>query len=221
MAWECLPDALEWADVVVTATGAPHSVVQAVTVRAVLPRRAGRPLWLVDIAVPRDVDRAVGRLPRVFRYDVDDLRSVLDAGLIERQAAVPAVEVIVEEEVERFMGWLAGQQMAPLIAGLRRKAEAVASAEVEQALRRLEAPGRRDHEVVLRLAHRIVNKLLHQPTQLLKAHAGNGDYLYARAVRELFALDDPPAGRNVASRPTDEGTAAAAEPGAAGGGAER
>ncbi|HVG95596.1 MAG TPA: glutamyl-tRNA reductase [Chloroflexota bacterium] len=188
-AWEALPEALAWADVVISATGAPQAVIGVGDVAPGLARRGARPLWIVDVAVPRDVEVAVGDLPGLHRFDVDDLRSVLDAGLAERRAAAPAAEEIVREEVAHFLRWAESRQVVPVIADLRRRAKQLADAEVVQALNQLESLDQRGQRVVTRLAHRIVNKLLHDPTEGLKLQASRGDTaLYAQAVRELFAL---------------------------------
>jgi glutamyl-tRNA reductase len=175
---------------VITATGAPYPIIHAQDVAGVLPQRHSRPLVFVDTAIPRDVEKSVGDLSAVYRYDIDDLHAVLDANHAQRAAAVPEVEAIIAEEMARFVAWLHHRQVVPIIADLRGKALAVADDEVQQALRQLEGLPERDQQVITRLAHRIVNKLLHTPTMCLKAHTtdgNNGDY--ARVVRDLFALD--------------------------------
>lgn len=188
--WDQLPDALAWADVVVAATGAAQPVIDAEIVRAVQPRRDGRPLLFVDLAVPRNIDKSVDELPETHRYDVDDLRAVLDANLAQRQANIPAVEAIVHEEVERFQHWLQSRQVVPVITDLRSKALALANHEAQQTLRQLKQLDHRGCELVTGLAHRIINKLLHEPTVRLKVHASNDSgSSYVLAIRELFALD--------------------------------
>jgi glutamyl-tRNA reductase len=189
--WYHLSEALAWADVVLSATGAPHTVIYAADVNQILAQRGGRPLVFIDIAVPRDVEESVGELPAVMRFDIDDLEVTLDANLAQRQAAIPQVQAIVGAEVADFMEWLQYRQVARVITDLRQQAEALAESEVEQALQRL--PGLSEHEqkVVTRLAHRIVSKLLHGPTVRLKSQAVNGNgYSYAHAVRELFMLGE-------------------------------
>ncbi len=190
MPWTDLVCALGWADVVFTATGAPEPVIRLEDVGAALPLRGGRPLWFVDVALPRDVEDAVVRLPGVRRVDIDDLQSVVDAHLAERQAAVPRAEALVGEEVDSFVAWLNGREVGPIIAGLRFRAEALAASELAQALQRLDDLDPHTQRVVTLLAHRIVGKLLHEPITRLKTQAarGNGS-AYAEAVRELFALD--------------------------------
>jgi glutamyl-tRNA reductase len=190
MPWADLVHGLGWADVVFTATGAVEPVIRMEDVGAALPLRQGRPLWFVDLALPRDVDEAVVQLPGVQRVDIDDLQSFVDAHLAERQAAAPRAEAIVGEEVDRFVTWLNGRDVGPIIAGLRFRAEALAESELAQALKRLDDLDPHSQRVVTLLAHRIVGRLLHEPITRLKTQAarGNGS-AYAEAVRELFALD--------------------------------
>jgi glutamyl-tRNA reductase len=189
--WVYLPEGLSEADVVISATGAPHSVIHVSNVVHVLPEREGRPLLLIDIAVPRDVDQEVGELPGVDLHDIDDLQAVLDDNLAQRQAAIPQVEAIVNEEVTAFEDWLRCQEVVPTIVELRQKAEEMAQAEVERTLRRLDGLSDDEQAAINQLASRIVNKLLHEPTTRLKAQATNGNRLvYSHTVRDLFGLDE-------------------------------
>jgi glutamyl-tRNA reductase len=190
--WRQLGDALAEADVVITATGAPHPVIYPGDVLPALSEREGRPLVIIDIAVPRDVDGTVGALPGVILFDIDHLESTLDANLAMRQAAVPDVQAIVEEELAEALGWLHGRQVVPVIDSLHRRSRSLADTEVEETLRRLDRLDEREREAVARMAHRIVSKLLHEPTVRLKecAASGNG-HGYAHAIKELFDLPDP------------------------------
>ncbi len=190
MGWHYLGEALVWADAVITATGAPHTVIHAGEVLTTLQQRAGRPLLLVDIAVPRDVETAVGDLPNVQRFDIDDLQSIVDTNTAQREAAIPQVERIIEQEMWVFTEWHNSREVTPVIRDLRRWAAQVAEAEVQQALNKLPEGDDRLAQIVNRLAHRIVNKLLHEPTVRLRGQAveGNG-HGYAHAVSELFGLE--------------------------------
>lgn len=188
--WKNLRRLLEWADAVISATGAPHLVITAGDLAAALTGRSGRPLLLIDLALPRDVDQAANELPGVRCYDLDGLNASLDENRARRSGCVPAVEAIVEEENETFHRWLRARAAAPTVAQLHERARCVAEQEVARTLRRL---GPEDehlaHEIEL-LTHRIVRKLLHEPTVRLKAQAEDGDgVLYREAVEELFALD--------------------------------
>jgi glutamyl-tRNA reductase len=147
-------------------------------------------MLLVDVAVPRDVDEAVGDLRGVVLYDIDDLQLVVDGHRAQRLAAVTDVEQIIAEELDTFVKWMHSRQVVPVIVDLRQKAEAIAEAEVEQALRRMPELGERDQAIIMQMAHRIVNKLLHEPTTVLKSHAAEETGLdYAQTLRELFALE--------------------------------
>ncbi|MBK8050085.1 MAG: glutamyl-tRNA reductase [Anaerolineales bacterium] len=210
--WPSLVPALVRADVVVSATSAPHPVLCYGDVAAAVAQRAGRPLLLLDIAMPRDIENTVDTLIGVQRLDLDHLRDAVDANLAKRAAAVPVVESIIEEEVDAFSDWRSGRQVAPTLVQLRRKAELVAGAEVERTLRRLTnganhgelnagerhdtADERIEHELA-QMAHRIVNKLLHEPTVRLKAQAASGNGVtYANVVQDLFALEPMTPSRN-------------------------
>ena len=132
-------------------------------------------------------------MPGVTRYDIDHLRDTVDANRALRLAAVPHVERIVAEEVERFLEWMSGRQVIPTIVNLRREAERVANIELTRTMRRLDGVDARVEHEVAHLAHRIVAKLLHQPTVRLKALAANDDGVaYAAMLQELFALTPAP-----------------------------
>jgi len=184
-----LREALAWADVVVTATGAPETVIVHADVAAALAERPERPLVLVDLAVPRDVDPTVGRLPGARVFDVDDLRAGLDAAAAARAREVPRVEAVVADEAARFSRRRRELDVEPFVTDLRRRADAIRERELERTLRHL---GDVDPETARHLRHlseSLVNKLLHEPTARLREKAGEGeaDELLP-AFRELFGL---------------------------------
>lgn len=188
--WCFLSAALAEADVIISATDAPHTVIYADEVAQVMPRRAGKPLVIVDIAVPRDVEPETGDLPGVQRYDIDHLRGAVDSNRVQRKAAIPDVEAIIHQEVADVFCWLHGRQVVPVLVELRQKAETVARSELNLMLRRLDTPDPRMEQMMTLMVHRIVNKLLHEPTVRLKSEAVSGNGVaYADALRELFALD--------------------------------
>ena len=184
--------ALAWADVVVSATASEQPVVRAGIVRSALSGREDRPLVLVDLAVPADVERSVADVPGARLFDVDDLRAGLDDALASRLREVPSVEALVEEEVAAFGRRYRELEVEPLVAELRRRAEDVRALELERALRDL---GEVDPETVERIEHlsrSLVKKLLHEPTVRLRERAGAGEAdEVAAAVRELFGLVSP------------------------------
>jgi glutamyl-tRNA reductase len=192
--WEQLDELLAQVDLVMSATGAPHVVIRRADAERAMVRRNGRMLAFFDVALPRDVEEEVCALSGVTCYDVDDLQDAVDENIAQRTAQTPHVEAIIAEEAVEFQEWLREREVVPVIVDMRQNAHSTARAEVAEAMRRVRnlAPESADavEEVVERLAHRLVNKLLHEPTVRLKEHASTGDgYAYAHAVRELFALE--------------------------------
>jgi glutamyl-tRNA reductase len=172
-----------------TSTGAPGLLVEADDLRAVLPGRGQRPLLVVDIAVPRDVDPAVGDLPGVTLLNMDHLKAFVDAGMAERRKEIGAVNQIVADEVGRFLELTAQREAAPLVAALRERAETLRQAELDRYRMRLADLDERERAAVEAVTRGVLAKLLHEPTVQLKAAAGSarGDQL-AEAVRILFDL---------------------------------
>jgi glutamyl-tRNA reductase len=190
LTWYQLEEALVWADAVVCATGAPHLVIYRHDIEAALQRRENRPLVIIDIAVPRDVEDTVRELPGVQVYDIDDLQSVVDSNVERRKAAIPQVEAIIQHEMARFAEWYHSRQVTPVIKTLREWAQSIADDELAQTLNRLSDADEHTRQIVSRMAHRLVNRLLHEPTSRLRIQASEGNgYGYAHAVRELFALN--------------------------------
>jgi glutamyl-tRNA reductase len=184
-----LEQRLSEADVVVCATNAPHAVVHAEQVQRAIAARNGRPLVLIDLAVPRDVEPAVGDLPGVVLHDIDALERVVSRNRAARANEAEQVEAIVAAEAERFRRWLAALDVVPAITGLRDRAEAIRAAELARYEGRWEALGPRDRELVERLTRSIVRKLLHEPTVRLKDGAiDNEGRDLAAAVHALFDL---------------------------------
>jgi glutamyl-tRNA reductase len=178
-------------DVVVSSTGSPGWVLGRDDVEAALGARKGRPLFLIDLAVPRDLDPAIHELDACYLYDIDDLESVVAAGLAGRRREAARAEAIVAEEAEGFREWQASREVVPAIASLRAWAEEVRSGELARARGRL-GLSESQEEAVESITAQIVNKLLHPPTVRLKeAAAGADGGSYAQAVRHLFDLGDP------------------------------
>jgi glutamyl-tRNA reductase len=190
LTFEQLGQAMIGADIVITSTGAPHTLVTVDLVRAVMQQRPDRPLVLIDIAVPRDVDPDVRSIPHVHCYDIDDLQSHLTDTVAERVREVPHVEAIVAEEVNVFVKWMQSLEIKPVITDLRARADAIRRVELEKTLRHLPNLDESERRSVECLSESLVNKLLHDLTLRLKAEAGNGHAAdYAAAVRYLFALE--------------------------------
>lgn len=190
MTFDRQAEALARADIVVTATNAPHLLITPEKITGAMAQRPGRPMLVIDIAVPRDTDPAVADIPGVRLFDIDDLRHVVNDNLAVREREIPRVEAIADEEAAAFMSWFEALGVVPTIADLRQRAEVIKRQELDKALRRLGDLSERERQVVSALAHGLVNKLLHEPTVRLKQHAAQGDgYVYTGVVRELFGLE--------------------------------
>jgi len=184
-----LNESLAEVDLLLTSTGASSIMLEHGDLARVMAARHGRPLLIVDVAVPRDVDPTAADLPGVTLLDMDDLRTFADAGLAERQGEVAAVRRMLVEEVERFVSVSTAREVAPLVAGMHERGEAVRSAELERYRSRLGELDARQIEALEALTKGIVAKLLHDPTIGLKDAAGTprGERL-AEAMRDLFDL---------------------------------
>lgn len=187
-----LENVLSWADVVVTATSSETPVVGAELVQSAVSLRSERPLVLVDLAVPADVERDAGAVAGVRLFDVDDLRAGLDDAMASRLREVPGVEAIVEEEVESFRRRYHELEVEPLVSALRRQAEEIREQELERALRDLGEVDAATAQRIEHLSRSLVKKLLHEPTVRLRERAGTGDVNeVADAIRDLFGLAAP------------------------------
>jgi glutamyl-tRNA reductase len=163
-------------------------VIRREDVEAAQAARRGRPLFLIDIAVPRDVSEDAAKVPGVFLYDLDDVKKVAEANLRERRKEASAAEAIVEEEIREFLEWRRSLDVVPLLVELRRRADEIRKAEIEKARRRL-GPLTPEQESALEAAtSAIVNKLLHGPTVQLKQMAGDGQPERVGFIRKLFGL---------------------------------
>ncbi len=189
-ALESLPELLAAADVVIASTGAPHTILSRKQVEIALAERPDRPLVLMDIALPRDIEPGVENLPSVQRFDLDSLAADLETSLALREAEIPAVEAILQEEAAAFADYLVTLDVVPIIVAMRRQADAIRAAELEKALRRLPGLAPEDLEQLEILTRSIVQKILHQPTIQLRSVAGRSDAAdYTGAARRLFGLD--------------------------------
>jgi glutamyl-tRNA reductase len=191
--WEDFAGALPEVDIVICSTAAPHPVLTVDRLRSALPHGPRRPLCIIDIAIPRDVEAAVGNQPNVFLYNIDDLQGIVDANLGRRRAELPAAEAIVSGGVEDYWAWYSSLAVVPTIRALRDRGEAVRQAELERALRQLSHLSPEDQLAIDALTRSLVNKVLHAPTARLRQAAGNGRGTgVLDTVRYLFELDAGP-----------------------------
>jgi glutamyl-tRNA reductase len=185
---EALRVELARADVVISGTGAPGIVIRREDVEAAQAARRGRPLFLIDIAVPRDVAQDAGKVSGVFLYDLDDIKTVAEANLRERKREASAAEAILEQEIGEFLEWRRSLEVVPLLVELRKRADEIRRTEIEKARRRL-GPLTPEQESALEAAtSAIVNKLLHGPIVQLKQMAGDGRPEHVGFIRKLFGL---------------------------------
>jgi glutamyl-tRNA reductase len=195
--YERLTIELAEADVVIASTASPKFILTPELMKGVVRTRRHRPLFIIDIAVPRDVDPRVGNMDNVFVYDVDDLQQVAEENLAVRAREAGQAERIIEEEVESFLSWRRSLELAPTIVALRKRFGQVADDELKRALGRIDSLGESDRAVLEAMSRSLVNKLLHQPMTQLKAGAGAPDGAQLiDAVRRLFALSEDEPGAN-------------------------
>jgi glutamyl-tRNA reductase len=177
--------------VLLASTAARGTVVKRAHVAPAMALRGDRPLCILDIALPRDVESDVGTLDNVFLYDLDDLQAVVAGSLERRQAELPAAERLIAREVEIYWEWAAGLSAVPVLRRFREQVDAMREREVEQAMRRLAHLSDGDRAAVEQLSRALTNKFLHEPSKRLRAAAANGRGLaIVDALRYLFALDD-------------------------------
>ena len=176
-------------DIVIASTAAPEPIIRAADVQHALHARRARPLFFIDIAVPRNVEAGVNDLDNAFCYDVDDLRSVVDSNVRERQREAQRAEALVAREVERFAARLQDLAVVPTIVSLRDKLESVRRAELDKALARLGDADEETRRVMEALSQAIVNKVLHAPMVKLRdsSRAGHG-HRWIELISELFGL---------------------------------
>ena len=182
---------LHRADIIVSSTGAPDIVLQTADVQSALKQRKNRPMFFIDIAVPRDIDPAVNGLANVYLYDIDDLQHVVEENRKAREREAVLAETIITREVEDVLKWFDEQQVVPAVIRLRRKAEAIRHQELEKLFSKLGPLSNGDRQAIEAMSSSIINKLLHTPIVRLKQESqakGGGRYL--QALRDLFSLDE-------------------------------
>jgi glutamyl-tRNA reductase len=171
VAWDDLPHCLAKADIVISSTSAPHYILQRQHIEEAILHRGDRPLYLIDLAVPRDIDPSTADLPGVHLHNLDDLHAVVRTTMEDRRAILPEIEAMIEQETARFSQWMRERSAAPTIKELQDQAGEIARKELEWAMHKLPDLGQRERQIVEAMTSRIVGKLLHGPIQWLKAQA--------------------------------------------------
>jgi glutamyl-tRNA reductase len=191
--WEERDARLAEADIVVTATSSPEPVVTASAVRSALAARRGRPMFFLDLSVPRNVEEEVARLDNAFVYGVDDLTPIAERNRRERESEVPRAEEILREEVSDFLAWYGSLAVVPTLTALRQRFETLREREFDAALERLPGLAPADRESVRRLAASLVKTLLRRPTAALKDEEDPARRIErAESIRHVFGLDEEP-----------------------------
>jgi glutamyl-tRNA reductase len=190
MSFDELPDALERADVLVAGTASPHLLIEAPELTEVMRVRGGRPLLLIDLAVPRDIDPECAEIDDVSLFDIDDLEAVVTRNRRVRQAEARRAEGIVEEEIQNFAAWLGALEIRPTLAALRAKGHEIAAQVLHENDGKWESASDRDLERVEALTRALVNRLLHHPTVRMKELNDERVHQRMALVRDLFGLSE-------------------------------
>jgi len=196
--WEELDTVLGASDIVISATGAPQPILTKAHLEQIMRPRRNRPLFIIDIALPRDVEGAAGEIEQVFLYNIDDLQATVRENLARRAGEVTRAESIVEEEVAKFAAWLRSRGAIPTLVALRQRFESIRRSELERLDFKLSTLSPEARARVDEITHLIVEKLLLTPTEQLKSADVESVAAYAEAITRLFALaDEEPAASNV------------------------
>ena len=178
-------------DIVITATGSSDFIIKTSHAKESLKLRNNEPVFMIDIAVPRDIDPRVQELTDIYLYDIDDLKGVLDDNIKTRKESAVKADEIVREVESAFEAWISGLKAVPAIIDLKNRFETIKDLEVQRALSKLEGFTEKDRDVIEAMAARIVGKLLHSPLTKLKEEASTSmGALYVDSVKKLFELDN-------------------------------
>lgn len=189
--FEEISSCLSRVDIIISSTGSPVYVIVPEHVRQAMRSRRNRPLFFIDIAVPRDIDPAINRLNNTYVYDIDDLKGVIDENIQDRSREAIKGERIVDEAVIRFRQWLDSLSVVPTIVALRGKFEKIVASEIGKILQTSDAPAEKNLQAIQSTTHAIINKILHEPTMLLKKDSiHRNTSIYLDVVRQLFKLDE-------------------------------
>jgi glutamyl-tRNA reductase len=186
IAWDTFFDHLALQDIVISSVQIDQYVARRELIEQLMSQRNHRPLFLIDLGLPRNIDSQAQEVYNVFLYNLDDLQSIAEENRRERQKDIPKAERIVGEEVQKFMQWQQSLLVVPTVKSLRRKAEQIRQSELEAHLRKLNHLSEHERGVITALTHAIVNKILHEPTVRLKQSA---DAKYLESIRYLFDLE--------------------------------
>jgi glutamyl-tRNA reductase len=180
---------LKTSDIIICSTGAPDYVLSKSQMHKVMKERKNKPVFIIDISVPRNVDPEINTLDNVYLYDIDDLQGVVDSNIHERQKEARKAEEIIEEEIETFTRWLSSLDSVPTVIALRKKAEEIKAEEIEKLINRLPDMKIKEKQAVEQTINSIINKLIHAPTVALKDSSEDKDILIA-TIKRLYGLEE-------------------------------
>jgi glutamyl-tRNA reductase len=186
--YEAFTDAMHQADIVISTSGAPQYIIHAKQLPPVMRARRNRPILLIDIAVPRDIHPDVENVENVYLYNIDDLEKVVNENLAFREKELEYCSAIIEEETDKFIAWLGTLEVDQIVVEFREALHGIRRAELDRLFHKLPNLNGKEKEEVEYLTERIVNKILNEPTQVLKAEAAHGSGKYAEALKHLFGL---------------------------------
>ena len=179
------------ADIVITSTSAPNFIIKKEMVEQAIQDRKNKPIFFIDIAVPRDIEPDINSLENVYLYDIDDLQIVVSANMKEREKEAENAMNFINQEVTKFNNWIGSLDAVPTIVEIRNKAENIRNEELEKALKKIDNLSEPDKETLRLMSSSMVNKILHKPTIKLKEKTQSEDgHVYLKAIRHLFHLDD-------------------------------
>ena len=189
--FEEILDTLGQVDIIISSTGSADFIIRRKQVKAVMKKRRNSPLFFIDIAVPRDIDPEINRLNNSYVYDIDDLKGVIEENLEDRRKEAAKAERIIDEAVIRFREWYENLDVIPTIVALRSKMETIADSELEKTLQALRHLPENDRDAMARMVQAMLNKIMHNPTQLLKSDSPHiNKSVYLDFTRRLFKLDE-------------------------------
>lgn len=188
--FEAFPDAMARADIFISSTGSPEPIVKREDMAKTMRMRRDRPLFAIDIAVPRDVESSVGELDNIFLYDIDDLESLVEQSVAEREREIEKVREIVADETHKFSTWMRSLEAVPLIKLLRQRLDGLRDAEWERHSGKLSHLTEKDRETVRAMMQSLVNKISHSPLIKIKEYASDSDgYDKLDVAREIFGIE--------------------------------
>jgi len=189
--FEAFKNELHRADIVITSTSAPNFIIKKEIVEKAIHERKNKPIFFIDIAVPRDIEPDVNDLENVYLYDIDDLQVVVSANIKEREKEAENAMNFISQEVTKFNNWVGTLDAVPTIVEIRKKAENIRMQEIEKTLKKISHLSEDDKKLLRQMSSSMVNKILHKPTIKLKQKTQSEDgHVYLKAIRHLFHLDD-------------------------------